>query len=491
MGYMKDYRGSRVDDFDPLRDIGPVLAWYDFASALDGLANGASIERVADLSGYGHDLIQATSARQPSKQVASDGAPVARFADDYLQCANFGAAWPFGATYAPPVTIIASVKLGTQTVTYPMVTGGGTTGGDSRIVVQSTTGCAFTSTAGGTVGSTQSMNVMDGEWHTIIAVVLPTGVATYVDGFLTGASSTTTASAGLKNLLVGAEGSSRLNQFVGDIREIIVLGRALRFEEVEQVSRQFAERSPAAADGVCQAGVGLVATTSSNGQAITYYEPDQDSDVLLLWSHPHSHNQFIQPGYWAFPLQHIASSKGWHFAASNMHGDSWGNATALADLLDLYNYVNARHPISKVILVGASMGGLATANAISKNTVPNVVGGYFIDAVLNLADQYANATYTASIKTAYGIASDGSDYAAKTAGYDPYLAAAGTFAKRLRFVASTTDTSVNKANNTDLFVSKVASSSIEEGVVTHLGGHLTGYAAAPDDLAAFVERCIA
>lgn len=96
-----------------------------------------------------------------------------------------------------------------------------------------------------------------------------------------------------------------------------------------------------------------------------------------------------------------------------------------------------------------------------------------------------------NIRTAYGLAADGSDYAAKTAGHDPYLLSAACYATRLRFIADTSDTNVSKAGNTDLFRTLVAGTATESGLVTKLGGHLAGAANDPGDFVAFMKRCIA
>lgn len=180
------------------------------------------------------------------------------------------------------------------------------------------------------------------------------------------------------------------------------------------------------------------------------------------------------------------------FAATRQHGDSWGNADALADLANLYSLVNGLRPVSKVILVGASMGGLATANAVAAATVPNVAGAISIDAAFDLAQMYSNAVYTASIKTAYGIASDGSDYATKTAGFDPMLKPGSAYGSLpWRFYASNSDTSVPRASHGDAMRTKVLPLATEAVMNTHVNGHLSGAGVWPHDLVPFIKRCIA
>lgn len=125
--------------------------------------------------------------------------------------------------------------------------------------------------------------------------------------------------------------------------------------------------------------------------------------TAILWSHPYGQTEQWTPGYTFYALAHAAQQEGWLFAATLEGGDLWGNSAAQTDLLDLYTLLNGRQALSKVVLVGASMGALPTALAYAAGSIPNVVGAYLIDGALSLSNLYASSSFTTSIDTAYGI----------------------------------------------------------------------------------------
>jgi predicted esterase len=59
--------------------------------------------------------------------------------------------------------------------------------------------------------------------------------------------------------------------------------------------------------------------------------------------------------------------KGYIFAASNQHGDNWGNNLAIEDTRKLIEYLQSNFTSSKnIFLIGFSMGGLPTLNFAAK-----------------------------------------------------------------------------------------------------------------------------
>lgn len=59
--------------------------------------------------------------------------------------------------------------------------------------------------------------------------------------------------------------------------------------------------------------------------------------------------------------------KGYIFAASNQHGDNWGNDLAIEDTRKLVEYIQTNFTSSKdIFLIGFSMGGLPTLNFAQK-----------------------------------------------------------------------------------------------------------------------------
>lgn len=63
----------------------------------------------------------------------------------------------------------------------------------------------------------------------------------------------------------------------------------------------------------------------------------------------------------------IFAKNGYIFAASNAHGDNWGNAQSIKDNKSLVDYINSKYHGSKdIYLLGFSMGGLPTMNFAEK-----------------------------------------------------------------------------------------------------------------------------
>jgi len=59
--------------------------------------------------------------------------------------------------------------------------------------------------------------------------------------------------------------------------------------------------------------------------------------------------------------------EGYIFAASNQHGDNWGNAAAIEDTRKLVEYIKSNFATSdEIYLIGFSMGGLPTMNFAEK-----------------------------------------------------------------------------------------------------------------------------
>lgn len=177
---------------------------------------------------------------------------------------------------------------------------------------------------------------------------------------------------------------------------------------------------------------------------------------------------------------------GYIVAASNAHGNNWGNDASQADYLELYTYLRTCYNITKVMFIGQSMGGLSALLMFASGAIP-VTGFAGIYPVCNLADVYSNAGFTGSINAAYGISGD---YAAKTAGHDPVLIAGTSFAgKRMRFYASPNDVTVPAATNSTAMAAIVADYATESDVVECTGVHGDASHFQSEDLLTFFGRC--
>lgn len=168
---------------------------------------------------------------------------------------------------------------------------------------------------------------------------------------------------------------------------------------------------------------------------------------------------------------------------------NWGNQTAVNAYAALIAAVEALTSVDKVLHVAQSMGGLASLVGISQGAF-QADGWAGIFPACSLAQPYAGS-FTAVIKTAYGIASDGSDYASKTAGHDPVLMSGSLFTLPMRFYASTADTVIPKASHTDVMAALVAATTPESTVVACSGDHGDPSHFQPTDLVDFLGRCVA
>lgn len=160
-------------------------------------------------------------------------------------------------------------------------------------------------------------------------------------------------------------------------------------------------------------------TASANQAArLTFAGPYSKPDPLLLVLYVggvNSGSDLTVPT-WIQPL----IAEGCVVARCNYHGNHYGQPEAIQDMIEVYETACKTLPIGGVLLLGNSMGGMLALNALTTRAIPGVCGLYLTDPVANLADRYESER-KAMIQAAYGIASNGSNYSTKTAGYDPML----------------------------------------------------------------------
>jgi len=179
---------------------------------------------------------------------------------------------------------------------------------------------------------------------------------------------------------------------------------------------------------------------------------------------------------------------GYILAGSSAHGDNDGNSQGLADYTALYTYMMANYAITRLAGWGQSFGGISSLlSLVTANPYEGWLGTY---PACNLRWMFDNG-FAPSIKPAFGIAGDGSDYDAKTAGHDPLLLDASVFNNfRMRFYASPSDTIVAKTHNTDAMVTLVAGHATECDVVACTGEHGDPSHFQPTDYVSFFNRCV-
>lgn len=497
MAYMKDSAGRRLDDFVAARDLPKVVMNLD-ASVITG-ANNSSITAWPDSSGLGHYVHQLVAVKQCTLKTNAQGGrnTVAFGASSYMERPDYGTGLGDTGNYAQPNTYFLVAKFNTASNGSNRSLWSGSSSGTSRnnVWLDGTTQQGYLYANGAWPDGGKPLD--DGQWHIITAVFGTTHGAFYVDGYLVSTQGTQAQGAeALGTFVLGATGTGTLPVNGAEFAEFIHCNAAVPPDQILATTKALADKwgIPITAPKA-QVAPQYVSTLDSGAINIrTWFPPNPKAagNTLVIWCHQHTGTEALSASFFAYPLIHAAVNEGYIFAASRMHGDSWGNANALTDLTNLYNYVNTMWPVSNVILIGGSMGGLATALAKPYASVPNLKGCIGIDAVFDLAAMHANPSYTTTIRTAYGVAGDGSDYASKTAGHDPMLRPASDFGTvRWRFYASDTDALVPPAAHSDAFAAKIASTAPEAVVVRHVEGHLTPPGIRPADVIAFIKRCIA
>ncbi len=154
---------------------------------------------------------------------------------------------------------------------------------------------------------------------------------------------------------------------------------------------------------------------------------------------------------------------------------TWGAQPGLDAYVDAYRYLRDRFTLGPVVLYGNSMGGLESLLTLAERRIPGIACWVGTVPGTNLAASHANAAFTGTIRTAYGIAGDGSDYTAKTSGHDPQLKPGYAFRGLPMWVlVATDDTAIVPADNWNQFEAVVQPYAAEYVRVNATGGHSTG-----------------
>lgn len=182
--------------------------------------------------------------------------------------------------------------------------------------------------------------------------------------------------------------------------------------------------------------------------------------------------------------------RGFIVASAFAHDRAWANNAALADWVRLHGWVNAHYPVTDVLLHGESMGGLTMLVLAGTGAVPHLRATVSVDGAMNLRAAY-DGNYGAQIRSAYGIASDGSDYAAKTAGHDPCLFEPSQYAQqRIMLSASPADTAIPKVNHSDVFAAHIAGAPRVLDRYTGTGAHVADVNYFPAETLAFYDAAL-
>lgn len=167
---------------------------------------------------------------------------------------------------------------------------------------------------------------------------------------------------------------------------------------------------------------------------------------------------------------------------------TWGNQDSTNAYYKAYRYVLENYAIKNVVFYANSMGGIESLNAIYENKIPCVAWASTVPTY-SLKSNY-DLNFGSLIKSAYGIASDGSDYSTKTLNRDPALMSANVFRKiPMYMIAPKDDSAVLKADNMDKLYEKVKDTSIEAIAVTlETGGHSFNVAPYVNEIISFLNK---
>jgi pimeloyl-ACP methyl ester carboxylesterase len=149
----------------------------------------------------------------------------------------------------------------------------------------------------------------------------------------------------------------------------------------------------------------------------------------------------------------------------------WGNTECVEDVANLQVLWHSLLNLApQPYVIGESMGGIVTWNAISHHALrPLAVVGIY--PACSLANMYTKAAFVSTIQSAYGFNSP-EGYRSATAGFDPLLTPASTFASYpIQMWASYSDQTVSRAKNEDLFATAINAAGGNAIIHTSQGDH--------------------
>jgi acetyl esterase/lipase len=149
----------------------------------------------------------------------------------------------------------------------------------------------------------------------------------------------------------------------------------------------------------------------------------------------------------------------------------WGDIECANDIANLQLLWRSQLNLaSRPFVIGESMGGIVTWNAISHGTLkPLAVVGIY--PVCNLAAMYRTRIFAPSIQTAYGFTIS-TGYLAATSGFDPTLTPPSTFVDiPIQMWASYSDKTVIRQQNEDPFARAINAAGGSVAIFNSHGDH--------------------
>ncbi|MGG7462997.1 alpha/beta hydrolase family protein [Plantibacter sp. YIM 135347] len=180
---------------------------------------------------------------------------------------------------------------------------------------------------------------------------------------------------------------------------------------------------------------------------------------LVLYLHGHGGDVFTPFTGRAKNFETACVAAGWLFAAADGHSPShFGAQPAIDAYLHLVATAREAFAIDRIVIMGESMGGLASLTILGRRLVPEVVAYVGVYPLTSVAEASATSEeWAAQIRASYDIAPDGSDAAVRTDGHSPVLAPLESFRDvPFLFFASPEDTVVSASANTHAFAARIA-----------------------------------
>jgi hypothetical protein len=281
--------------------------------------------------------------------------------------------------------------------------------------------------------------------------------------------------AALGSIRVGAifQGGFNMN---GWVRELLVYNRVLTDLEQAAVANYLSVGQAAASTYQLIHG-------TLNGNIWQALIPSGTLTGLILYSHGYEGGN-----YWGNALEKQAVisallAAGYAIAGGNQGGNGWGNTTQQMAITDLRTYlIGQGYSFPKTAIWGQSAGGVGAVNVMVNNSWCSGFYGVYPAVSLDWAHNTSgNSTFITDINNAYPSG---------FSGFDPCALPASAYAgKRLRTIASSGDTIVNKAANATALITLASSMAIEAVGLSSTGDHGDNSNFLPSDVVGFFNRC--
>ena len=186
------------------------------------------------------------------------------------------------------------------------------------------------------------------------------------------------------------------------------------------------------------------------------------------------------------PMADAALDAGYAVATCACQKNLYGSPESTADMGALWAEIQEAVVTDGLYVSAESHGGVGALNAITTGTLTGVRGAYLAMPVVSLRQRYDDGR-SEIIESAYAIADDGSDYDARTAGYDPALRPAADLQGVPLFVtASPQDTLVPQSAHTEALLRTLEGTG-QAQYVQASGDHADPSHFVPADLVAFLD----